>query len=261
MLELDVSIQAADAVLSGTLCLPSNEDSFPAVLMLPGSGPLDRNENVEGQRLNIFNTIAHRLVEMGYASLRYDKRGCGLSTGDYFQAGYFDFVEDAIACFDFLRRNPGCLSDRIYALGHSEGALTAMHLSLKRPEMAGIIQLCPSVENIESALLRQASHVRDVMGFTGSDTADPVAAQKNAIERVKNNLAQPEEVERHFIGLKWLREMLGLDLKEAYAKMDAPMLLIAGAKDVQCDPTEIPSIRIASLISQWLVQDDLRRSQ
>jgi uncharacterized protein len=301
MLELDVSIQAADAVLSGTLCLPSHEDSFPAVLMLPGSGPLDRNENVEGQRLNIFNTIAHRLAEMGYASLRYDKRGCGLSTGDYFQAGYFDFVEDAIACFDVLKRNPRCLTDRIYALGHSEGALTAMHLSFGRTDVAGIIQLCPSIENIESALLRQASHVREVMGLSVS--ADPVAAQKKAIERVKNNLAQPEEVERHHIGLKWLREMLGLDLREMYARMDVPMLLIAGAKDVQCDPAEIPSIRnltsalveihviphlthtlrfdleepsilhyqaliekpmealIASLISQWLAQDELRRSQ
>jgi uncharacterized protein len=227
----------------------------------------------------------------------------GLSTGDYFQAGYFDFVEDAIACFDMLKRDPRCLSDRIYALGHSEGTLTAMHLSLQRPKIAGMIQLCPSIENIESALLRQASHVRDVMGLTGSDAADPVAAQTKAIERVKNNLAQPEEVERHHIGLKWLREMLTLDLRQVYAKMDAPMLLIAGAKDVQCDPTEMPSIRdftsalveihvvpnlthtlrfdrekpsilryqaliekpmeplIATLISQWLAQDDLRRSQ
>jgi uncharacterized protein len=78
VLELDVRIEASAAVLSGTFCIPSVEGAFPVVSMLPGSGPLDRNENVEGQRLDIFNTIAHQLVEMGYASLRYDKRGCAV---------------------------------------------------------------------------------------------------------------------------------------------------------------------------------------
>ena len=56
MLELELEIKAADGVLSGTLCLPSDRGPFPCVLMLPGSGPLDRDENFEGQRLDIFNT-------------------------------------------------------------------------------------------------------------------------------------------------------------------------------------------------------------
>jgi pimeloyl-ACP methyl ester carboxylesterase len=156
MLELELEIEAADAVISGTLCLPSDRGPFPSVLMLPGSGPLDRNENIDGQCLNIFNAIAHHLVEIGFASLRYDKRGCAKSTGEYFQAGYFDFVEDAVACFDRMKRHPLCASDQIYALGHSEGTLTAMHLSLQRHEVAGIIQLCPIAEDFEAALLRQA---------------------------------------------------------------------------------------------------------
>jgi dipeptidyl aminopeptidase/acylaminoacyl peptidase len=135
MLELELEIEAVGALLSGTLCLPSDRGPMPAVLMLPGSGPMDRNENMEGQCLNTFNTFAHQLAEIGFASLRYDKRGCGKSTGEYFQAGYFDFVEDAVACFDRLKCHSLCASDQIYALGHSEGTLTAMHVSLQRHEM------------------------------------------------------------------------------------------------------------------------------
>ena len=51
--------------------------------MIHGSGPMDRNENMPGQSLNVFNTIAEHLAEKGIASLRYDKRGCGKSGGNY----------------------------------------------------------------------------------------------------------------------------------------------------------------------------------
>jgi pimeloyl-ACP methyl ester carboxylesterase len=242
MLELELEIEAVGALLSGTLCLPSDRGPVPAVLMLPGSGPMDRNENMEGQCLNTFNTFAHQLAETGFATLRYDKRGCGKSTGEYFQAGYFDFVEDAVACFDRLKCHSLCASDQIYALGHSEGTLTAMHVSLQRHEIAGIIQLCPIAEDFESALLRQAEHVRKIMG-DAPGLGDLVASQKALIERVRTKRAQQNEVESHHIGLKWLREILEIDWRQTYAGMKRPMLLIAGEKDVQCHPAEVEGIR------------------
>src|SRR5690349_6626940 len=88
MPESEVGVSVDGAELSATLCTPSGQGRFPCVLMLPGSGPLDRDENVEGQRLDIFNTIAHHLAQAGFASLRYDKRGCGKSTGKCLEAGY-----------------------------------------------------------------------------------------------------------------------------------------------------------------------------
>ena len=134
------------------------------------------------------------------------------------------------------------MSDRIYALGHSEGTLTAMHLSLRRRDVAGMIQLCPTAEDCEPALLRQAGHVRDVMRDV-PESGDPVASQRNLIERVRTQHAEPHELESHYIGLKWFREVLDLDVRELYAKMARPMLLIAGAKDVGVDPAEVPGLR------------------
>ena len=256
MRETEVTIEAGDAVLSGSLCEAVGAGPVPCVLMLPGSGPLDRNENVPGQRLDIFNAIARHLAAAGFASLRYDKRGCGSSNGDYLRAGYFDFVEDAIACFDSLKRHPRC-NGRIYLLGHSEGTVTAMHVSLQRPEVAGIIQLCPTAENFESTLMRQAAHLRDVLP-AASETADPVTNQKNLLERVKAGQAEPHEVELHHIGLKWFREVLDLDVPGLYAKMRHPMLLIAGAKDVQCHAAALPTIRgMTSAPIEIVVMPDL----
>jgi len=240
--ERDVQVETSGAVLSGTFCCPSGAGRFPSVLMLGGSGPLDRNENALGQRLDIFNSIAHSLASAGIASLRYDKRGCGKSSGSYYQAGYFDFVADAGACFAYLRRHEQCDAKRIYTLGHSEGTLTAMHMSLQHPEVAGLIQLCPFLEGVESAVLRQAHHVQvAASGLTGIRgvtyravmrlQGDPIVAQRRLIERVKSNRARPRELERRHLGLKWFREILALDPRQVYAQMRRPMLLIAGAKD------------------------------
>ena len=77
-----------------------------------------------------------------------------------------------------------------FAIGHSEGTVTGMHLRLARPELAAIVQLCPTVEAFEAALIRQASHIRDVMGNL-PEVGDPVACQRNLIDRVKSNFAPP----------------------------------------------------------------------
>lgn len=255
MLESDCEIDVPGARLSGTLCLPAQDGRFPVVLMLPGSGPLDRNENFPGQRLDTFNVIARHLAQAGIASLRYDKRGCGNSSGQYLTAGYFDFVTDAVACFDSLRRHERSLPDRIYLLGHSEGSLTALHLGLQRLAVAGIIQLCPFVEDPESLLMRQARHVRDALRNQKGARAtlqrllvtigiadDAVAAQRKLIDRVKSGRTSSRDGESAQVGLGWLREFLQLEPRQAYAQLRQPMLLIAGEKDWQCDPGDVQQI-------------------
>lgn len=92
MQEQEVRIQSGEVELIGILCSPDGTGKFPAVLMVHGRGPLDRDENMKGQQLNIFNAIAHVLAQRGIASLRYDKRGYGASSGDFMSAGHADLV-------------------------------------------------------------------------------------------------------------------------------------------------------------------------
>ena len=117
MIEANVSFQAGGNTLDGTVCLPDGEGSMPIVLFVHGSGPLDRDENTNGGKLDVFNQIAHYLSDHGIGSLRYDKRGCGKSTGSYLTAGHFDFVSDAQAAACYLLSKDFGKKAEIYVLG------------------------------------------------------------------------------------------------------------------------------------------------
>src|SRR5688572_10197161 len=196
MIEKEITIESSGLDLSGTVCLPEQEGRFPLVLMIHGTGPLDRDENMPGQQLNVFNAIAHCLVEEGIASLRYDKRGCGKSSGDYYRAGHFDLINDAIHWFDFLKESDFCDPDRIFLLGHSEGSIIAPQVSLKRSTVAGLILLCPFLDHMESIMLKQAAQLQRefegppglgglVRRFAGRILGMTVASQQELIDRLK----------------------------------------------------------------------------
>jgi alpha-beta hydrolase superfamily lysophospholipase len=257
MIEKEFEVHSAGATLSGTLCLPAAEGRFPLVLMIHGSGPLDRDENAKGLTLDVFNTLAHHLCAAGIASLRYDKRGCGRSTGDYHSAGHRDLVDDAIACFDAVVQTGSCRDDQIYVLGHSEGTIMAPQLAIARPSVAGLILLSPFVQPLETILIRQAGHFADAIarkrGLTGfllrlgsRLRGGPVKVQRKTIRRVKASTKPTIRFLLHKLPARWLREMLALDPESIYRSVVTPLLLIGGDKDVQCDPADVD--RIASLV-------------
>ena len=197
--ESEIQIDSVGHRLSATSCLPSDTDTdtgngtgtgrWPMVLMVHGSGPLDRDENMKGQALDVFSAIAHRLAGVGIGSLRYDKRGCGASSGDYYATGHFDLVEDSVSWIDALSRLDYCA--QIFVLGHSEGCIIAAQASLRRPSVAGLVLLCPFVENMRSILLRQAGQLeKDIkrdLGFTAEVTvlaADSLPRTEGKTRRV-----------------------------------------------------------------------------
>jgi len=256
MIERAMNIGAGTNRLSGTACLPSETGCFPTVLMVHGSGPLDRDENMKGQRLDVFNTIAHGLAGAGVASLRYDKRGCGASAGDYYSAGHVDLVDDAVHWCDALRQEVFCAGAPLFVLGHSEGCLIAAQVSVRRPTLAGLVLLCPFVEGMESMLVRQAEQLEKevdaVSGVGGAlerivakFLARPVVSQRTLIAKVKASSAETLHVRGQKIPAKWLRELLDIDPTEVFARIVCPMLLVGGEKDLQCRPVDVQ--RIASV--------------
>ncbi len=256
MIEKDITISSYGNRLSGTVCLPEERVRFPFVVMVHGTGPLDRDENMPGQQLDVFNAIAHRLAREGIASLRYDKRGCGKSSGDYYAAGNSDLVNDAINWIDFLKEQTFCGADRMFVLGHSEGCISAPQVSLRRPAIAGLILLCPFVDTMESILLKQAAQlqkefegppgvkglVRRVLSRMMRMT---VASQQKLIERLKSSDLDTFKMGSKKITAKSLRELMRLDPPGIFSQITCPMLLIGGEKDLQCDPADVG--RIAGL--------------
>jgi uncharacterized protein len=224
--------------------------------MVHGSGPLDRDENMDGQQLNVFNTIAHHLVGEGIASLRYDKRGCGKSSGDYHATGHSDLTNDAVSWFDALKQHDFCESEKIFMLGHSEGCIIAPQVSVLRPTIAGLVLLCPFVDNMESILIKQAAQLQQdfeaLPGVSGlirrllsRMMGATVTSQQKLIDKIKSSDKDTIRVQFQKIPAKWLRELIRLDPRAVFSQVRCPMLLIGGEKDLQCDPGDVN--RIAEL--------------
>ncbi|HFD87411.1 MAG TPA: alpha/beta fold hydrolase, partial [Gammaproteobacteria bacterium] len=246
MHEIELNVQDKTEKISGTLCLPEEKGSFPLVLMIPGSGDIDRDGNSKYQKLNIYNAIAHSLANNGIASFRYDKRGTGRSDGDFYSTGHFQLVDDARKCLKYLLGNVNIES--MFVLGHSEGTIIAPRLVQDSDKVFGIILLCPFIDSFESIMLKQAISIkasaRELSGFKRMyinlffSIIDPVKAQKKLIEKI--NVTSKETVYSIFqkIPAKWFRELMSVEPKEIYRSVSCPSLIIGGSKDIQCSPDQ-----------------------
>lgn len=251
--EHDKSIHFMGEQLHGTLCVPTATQAQKVVLMLPGSGEIDRNENAMTIQLNTLNTIAHQLAQAGIASFRYDKRGVALSGGNYHETGFNDFVDDArqwLASISGFTEIPGA---QCYLLGHAEGALTASLVSKDNPQVKGQILITPFTQNIEAVIEQQLQQtmqeINVLEGFKGFMarlfvrlSGDQVKKQRKIFQQVKNTSKSSIKIKKTLINAKWLRELSAIDPKQVFASVIVPSLVIGGEKDLQCRPQDAHDI-------------------
>ena len=101
----------------------------PLVLLIMGTGTMDRDGNGHGLKLNLYKDLSDMFVKMGYVCIRYDKRGTHESTGNFKTAGLHDLVNDSASVIEYAKGLEYVDSDRIIACGHSEGAMVATLLT------------------------------------------------------------------------------------------------------------------------------------
>jgi pimeloyl-ACP methyl ester carboxylesterase len=136
---------AADVTLAGTLTVPTTPGPHPAVVLMSGSGPQDRDERLAGIDFGIFALLADALAQHGIAVLRYDDRGTAASTGSYAGALIPDFTADGAAALAYLRSRPEVDPARAGILGHSEGGIYAAAIAADDPGVAFVVGLAPAV--------------------------------------------------------------------------------------------------------------------
>lgn len=153
--EEEAVFKNGEAKLVGTLTLPQGEGPFAAVVLVSGSGPQDRNEEILGHKP--FLVIADHLTRNGIAVLRYDDRGTGQSSGvSFMDATSKDLMQDASAAVDYLQGHPLINKDKISVCGHSEGAMLAVMLGVKRRDLASIALLAgPGIKGDSLLLMQQ----------------------------------------------------------------------------------------------------------
>lgn len=125
--------------LAGTLTLPRKTGSFPAVILISGSGPQNRNEEIYGHKP--FLVLADHLTRNGIAVLRYDDRGTAESTGNHSTATSADFATDVESAVDYLKSRSEIDPKQIGLIGHSEGASIASVVASRNRDVAFIVML------------------------------------------------------------------------------------------------------------------------
>lgn len=264
--EEEVAFDSAPGVrLAGTLTLPPGKGPFPAVVLITGSGPQDRNETLAGHQP--FLVLADHLTRKGLAVLRFDDRGVGKSTGGFAAATSSDFAVDAEAAAAFLRGRPEIAAGKVGLLGHSEGGMIAPMVAAKDPKIAFLVLLAGPGVPTRALMAAQRQAVMAALGaspetiarsqalMTKIDDAvlrskDPAAARAEAtrlLSEAGGDLPPvAAAVQASMIGSRWYREFIAYDPGPALAKIRVPVLALNGDKDMQVIAQQnVPALRAA----------------
>lgn len=245
--------------LAGTVTYPKGEGPFPGVILISGSGPQNRNEEVMGHRP--FLVLADFLTKKGYAVLRYDDRGIAESEGDYASATTLDFSDDAMYAFDYLESLNFTDNSRTGIVGHSEGGLIAPIVAAQKGNVDFIILLAGTGLPLEYVLYRQGEDVFRSEGYGDffiqyqknfqekifstikssmddkliEDSLRNLYAQYNESAPDGAPLLTKEGIEANITALMspWYRAVLTLDPRDYLSQVDCPVLAINGENDVQ----------------------------
>jgi uncharacterized protein len=244
MHEIEMAATADDGLaLAGTLALPAGPGPHPAVLLLPGSGRLDRESNAGQLRMNLGRPLAAALARQGIASLRYDRRGVGTTPGDWRAVGFFDNRNDAAAALRALASRPEIRADATGVVGHSEGAVHAMWLGAHEAVAAAVVLLAGFARPGEEALRWQARMV-------AAGLPRPVRLllpllrrlASTQLARITSTTTDVARIGGVRINARWYREMLSFDPRPVLAAIRVPVLAITGDKDIQVDPADLDEI-------------------
>lgn len=262
-----------DVTLAGTLTIPKDETStYPAVVLISGSGPQDRDETILGHKP--FWVIADYFSRNGIAVLRYDEGGVGKSSGTFAEANSGNFAEDVEAAIDFLRGRTEIDAARIGLCGHSEGGLVAPMVAARNDHVAFIVLMAgPGVNgeqivSSQSRLILQASGVnpdeierqsemqRAFLELAKQRPLEKEAFLKNAQKALEPYLTEEEKsegrgeqmAEAAFAQLSspWFQFFMTHEPSENLEKVACPVLAINGELDLQVDPKlNLPAIEAA----------------
>jgi len=261
--EVTYTNKAAGNTLAATLAIPNGEGPFPAVLLITGSGPHDRDESLLGHKP--FLVLSDYLTRKGIAVLRADKRGCGKSTGDYANATTADFAADAKAGVAWLKTRSEVDPHKIGLIGHSEGGIVAPMAAVADPNVAFVVMMAGSGVPGDQIIPEQVKLIAQANGESKEKVDEDTDTEREtptAVETIKD----PKDLE-HLLGVKlaaegmpdaqiavqikaatspWFRFFITYDPATALRKLTVPVLVLNGSLDLQVPPAQnLPAIRKA----------------
>ncbi len=266
LLEEEVSFESAGLKLAGTLALPEGTtEPVPAVLFIHGSGPIDRDGNAPGMRMDAYRQLAHALADAGIGSLRYDKRGVGESEGVSAEASRNDLVGDVRAAFEALRAAEGIDPQRCFLIGHSEGSYLAPIIAAEDAGLAGLVLLAAAGQSLDRVTRWQVETLARMQGMSEEEIAAVLVQQDQYIAFVKGSSGEWSDYSAEQLqeAMPWLsgevaQQLLATPLSLAWVcehyldnpletirRVSCPVLIINGEKDLQVPAAEAEPLKVA----------------
>lgn len=236
-----VTIPANGFNLVGTITVPptvAGRLRYPAVVLVGGSGPADRDEIVAG--IPIFAELARQLADSGHVVLRYDKRGIGQSGGRTENATLADYADDAMAAVRWLRKRKDVDHRRLVVAGHSEGAPVALMAATNQKAIDGVISIAGPGTSGADLVLEQQQHVLEGMSLSAEQKQAKIDLQKKIQDAVISGKGLddlPEDVRKQ-ADTPWFRSLLTYDPAKVLARVRQPLLIIQGELDTQVSPSQ-----------------------
>lgn len=241
----EVTFTNGDAVLKGTLTLPENCDrKTPVLIMVTGSGLLNRDEEMFSHKP--FAVIADAFARAGIATLRYDDRGFGESTGDVVLCTTEDLKNDALAGVKLLRDR----FERVGVIGHSEGGTIALMLAGER-QVDFAVSLAGMIVSGAETLLAQNRRAFESAGLPESEVEAFARLLSDTFTAIKTRAPLPsadnyditDALRKNYaaalpsLRTPYMEFFLGLDLSASLSGITCPVMALNGTKDtqVQCD--------------------------
>lgn len=262
--EVKYSNITADITLAGTLTLPRSRKPSPAVLLIAGSGPVDRDETVFGHKP--FLVLADHLTKQGIVVLRIDKRGIGQSTGNYEVSTSEDFAADILAGVEYLKTRTEVDAEKIGLIGHSEGGLIAPLVAVKSKDVAFIVLMAAQGVTGETLVYSQETLISRSMGVSEEQISHQLDFQKQVLSIIINepDIEKAEKLIREIVAKqlaklpqeeqqananvmeaqikrcnsKWFRYFLTYDPRTSLEHLKIPVLAINGELDFQVPPKQ-----------------------
>jgi pimeloyl-ACP methyl ester carboxylesterase len=228
--------------LAGTLSKPAAsgaakpggaEARYPAVVLVGGSGPTDRDEFVFN--IPIFGQVAGALADAGFVVLRYDKRGVGQSGGRGDSATLEDYADDARAAVKYLQSRKNVDPKRVAIAGHSEGGWAAMLAAARNKNIAAVALIATPGVTGADLVLAQQEHVLQAMKLPPAEQQAKIDLQKRIQKAVIGGgdwEGIPEPLRKQ-ADTPWFHSFLAFDPAKVMPSVRQPLLILQGDLDRQ----------------------------
>lgn len=270
----------AGITLAGTFTRPEGEGQYPAVVLVSGSGPQDRDETIQEHKP--FLILADYLTRQGIAVLRYDDRGFGQSQGSFIKSTTSDFASDAAAAVAYLQYRPDVKANQVGMLGHSEGGLIAPMVAQQGTPLAFMVLLAAPAVPGHELMVAQAGTLSNAQGSPRElveqhkqlqgELLGIVLHEQDSLEAARKlqnlfSLAYEEMTSRDGNGTPpsqtqinaqvgqllspWYRNFIAYNPQPALQELTVPTLALYGGKDVQV-PAELNKAALDTLRNEHI---------